>query len=113
MVGTVTTSGRELSRRARALRVAVRAAGLEASEGSATQYGCRRPFLARTNSNSHASAPHKLMIQNHHLEHALSAFGMHSTLQPFCETEDPNKPLCYLRAAGPAAALVHALTLAR
>jgi hypothetical protein len=81
MVGTVTTSGRKPSRRARALRVAVRAAGLEASEGSATQYGSSRHFLARTDSNSHASAPHKLMIQNH-LQHALSAIGIHFALQP-------------------------------
>jgi hypothetical protein len=98
MVGTVTTSGRKSSRHARALRAAVRVAGLEASEGSATQYGSSRQFLARTDSNSHASDPHKLMIQNHQVEHALSAFGMYSTLQP----------LVNLRAAGPAAALVHA-----
>jgi hypothetical protein len=114
MVGIVTTSGRKPSRRARSLRAAVRAAGLEASEGSARQYGSSRQFLARTDSNSHASAPHKLMIQNHHLEHALSALSMHSTLQnPFVKLNIRTTRLVNLRAAGPAAALVHALTLAR
>jgi hypothetical protein len=57
-----------------------------ASEGLATQYGGSRRFLARTDSSSHASAPHKLMIQYHHLEHALNAFGMPFGLQNSCET---------------------------
>jgi hypothetical protein len=42
----------------------------EVSEGLATLYGRNLRFLARTDLSSDASAPHKLMIQYHHLEHA-------------------------------------------
>jgi hypothetical protein len=43
-------------------------------------------FLAMTDSSSHAIVPHKQMIQIHHLEHALSAFGMHFAVQDSYET---------------------------
>jgi hypothetical protein len=56
-----------------------------ASEGLATQDGSNRRFLARTDSNSHSCAPHKLMIQDH-LEHALNAFGMRFALQSSSQT---------------------------
>jgi hypothetical protein len=57
----------------------------EVSEGLSTQHGRNRRFLAKTDLSSHASAPHKLMIQHHHLEHALTAFGMHFALQNSCD----------------------------
>jgi hypothetical protein len=50
-----------------------------ASEGLTTQYGSSRWFPARTDSNSHASAPHKLMIQYYHLEHALRESSLQGT----------------------------------
>jgi hypothetical protein len=57
-----------------------------ASEGLARQYGSSRRFFTRTDSNSHASVPHKLMIQYHHFEHALNAFGKCFGSQNSCET---------------------------
>jgi hypothetical protein len=60
----------------------------EVSEGLSTQHGRNRRFLAKTDLSSHASAPHKLMIQHHHLEHALTAFGMHFALQNSCDISD-------------------------
>jgi hypothetical protein len=57
------------------------------SDGSASGwFGGQARVYARTDSNSPASAPHKLMIQYHHLEHALNALSMRFVSKNSCET---------------------------
>jgi hypothetical protein len=72
---SVTMSGRKPSRRARALRATVRAAGLGGLRGFSNAVRQKTQLcLARTDSSSHASASHKLLIQYHHLEHRFGCF---------------------------------------
>jgi hypothetical protein len=51
------------------------------------------------------------MIQDHHLEHVLSAFGMHFHCNTLVKLKIRTNRFVNLRAAGPAAALVRVLTL--